>query len=121
MLNRRLWPRFGELSTSVLLPRPDQGNARHPALNHRLETDAGRGSAVRSQFQDSSRVRPEYGLIRPATFSYSPHHQKSDAAGNRSPDGGVGSSCDRIERNPAVELINAYSTRGNRGINLKKA
>src|SRR3989338_3705521 len=56
MLNRRLWPRFGELSTSVLLPRPDQGNARHPALNHRLETDAGGGSAVRSQFQHSSRV-----------------------------------------------------------------
>src|SRR3989338_2058129 len=57
MLNRRLWPRFGELSTSVLLPRPDQGNARHPAPNHRLETHAGRGSAVRSQFQHSSRVK----------------------------------------------------------------
>jgi len=27
------------LATCVLLPRPDQGNARHPTPNHRLQTD----------------------------------------------------------------------------------
>ncbi|MBI2988199.1 MAG: MmgE/PrpD family protein [Deltaproteobacteria bacterium] len=41
------------------------------------------GGEMDLQGWGSSRVRPEYGLIRPATFSYSPRHQKSDATGNQ--------------------------------------
>ena len=43
-------------------------------------------------------VRPEYGLIRRTTFSYSPHHPKSDAAGNLVRAMMRDRRCDRIGR-----------------------
>ena len=43
-------------------------------------------------------VRPEYGLIGPAIFSHSPHHPKSDAAGNPVRAMMRDRRCDRIGR-----------------------